>query len=925
MDHLDELRRRLFRALGAFLVAFLICWSFAGRIYEFLAQPIYRILPEDTKLVFLGITDPFLIYVKVAALAGIFLASPVVLYQLWAFVAPGLYRRERRMATPFIFFGSLLFLAGGAFAYYVAFPFAVDFLLGLGKEFQPTITINRYLSFLMTVVLGLGVMFELPTLIFLLSRVGLVTPGLLLRHFRWAVLAIFVVAAIITPTPDVINLCIFAVPTILLYLVGVGVAALYGPRRDDEEEVVPLQITHYLTFCVVVGATLGITFAVREILLHDYFALGFRHTLLAVLRFAALRGAVAAGVAGVVGLMMRILLERLMSSGLTRSFHGLFRLRLSSFADMSLYALLMAGCALLVGAGLHLTLEITPGELVSIIAPVATCLILLVVHLGFARANEEGSRHPYPASLAPLVVVVPVLGIVVLAWNYPLPSLVGRETWIAHAPLAVCGGVLYLLINLMIRRPRARSEPQAEATARVRLRSPHPLIVTTLVIGILASGSLLLDRPGLRVGQPHNVILIAIDSLRLDHTSLDPAANPGRELTPNLRKLATTGVWFRHAISQAPWTMPAVASILTGRYPQEHGAFSFRGTLRSREVTMAELLNEAGYATGAISSSPFIDASHGFSQGFGYFHDLSAGDPPVTSPGITDRAIDFLRRHQEARFFLFAHYSDPHYAYRNHEEFDFADSYSGRLRDPAMDLRAIRAEGEHLAPAEIAYLRDLYDEEIALTDREIGRLLDELETLDLAEETAVVVVAGHGEEFLERGWVGHTLNLYDEVTRVPLVLRLPGIEPGPREVDGVVETRAIFATLLDHLRMEWEREPSERSLLARLHGGEEGPEHEAGAFSSVWLTEEGVRRSAYRTDSRKLIVDHFANRVFLYDPQSDPSERHDRSELDPDELARLRQTLDAWVLEMEEQAKLAPTRKLRRKEIERLRALGCLP
>lgn len=234
LEHLEELRRRLIRAVIAFSVAFFAAWPASGRIYEFLAQPIYRHLPEGTGLAFLGITDPFVIYVKVAALAAVFASSPVILWQLWAFVSPGLYRRERRLAAPFVICGSLLFLGGGAFAYYVAFPFAVEFLLGVGERFQPTITVDRYLSFLMTVMLGLGLMFELPTVIFFLARVGLVTPGFLLRHFRWAVLLIFVAAAIITPTPDIANLMIFALPTIALYLVGIGVAALFGrPPEDD--------------------------------------------------------------------------------------------------------------------------------------------------------------------------------------------------------------------------------------------------------------------------------------------------------------------------------------------------------------------------------------------------------------------------------------------------------------------------------------------------------------------------------------------------------------------------------------------------------------------------------------------------------------------------------------------------------------------
>lgn len=235
LEHLEELRQRIFRSIIAVAVVFVFCWFFVERIAEFLAQPIYKALPEGSRLTFLGVTDPFIIYVKVAALMALFLASPFVLYQVWRFVAPGLYQRERRRAIPFIFFGSLFFIAGGAFAYYVAFPFAVDFLVGMGAAFQPMITVERYFRFLLYVILGLGLMFELPIIIFLLAQMGVVTPRFLIRHFRWAVLLIFVAAAFVTPTPDVVNLLMFALPTILLYLLGVGAAALVLRRKKKEE------------------------------------------------------------------------------------------------------------------------------------------------------------------------------------------------------------------------------------------------------------------------------------------------------------------------------------------------------------------------------------------------------------------------------------------------------------------------------------------------------------------------------------------------------------------------------------------------------------------------------------------------------------------------------------------------------------------
>jgi sec-independent protein translocase protein TatC len=231
LEHLEELRRRILRSFLALAIGVAACMSWAPELLRFLAQPIYRSLPPGSKLAVLGVTDPFLIYFKTALLAGTFLAFPALLWQAWQFVAPGLYAKERRWIGPFVFIGWLFFLAGGAFAYYVAFPFAVEFLLELGADFDLVITAERYYGFLLTVVLGLGLMFELPLALTLAARVGLVTSGFLLRHFRWAVLIIFVVAAVITPTADVVNLCIFALPTIALYLLGVAGAAVMGRRR----------------------------------------------------------------------------------------------------------------------------------------------------------------------------------------------------------------------------------------------------------------------------------------------------------------------------------------------------------------------------------------------------------------------------------------------------------------------------------------------------------------------------------------------------------------------------------------------------------------------------------------------------------------------------------------------------------------------
>jgi sec-independent protein translocase protein TatC len=220
MQHLEELRKRIMWAVLFLAIAFIPCWSYYRQIFQFLVAPLHRVAP-DLKLTYLGLSDPFILYFKMAALAAVFLASPFLLYQIWAFVAPGLYSKEKRLALPFVLAMTLFFLAGGAFGYYFAFPAAAKFFLGIGQDLQPLITAEKYFGFLMTVILGLGLMFELPVLVLLLSLIGVVTPRFLVKYFRHAVVLIFIAAAIITPTPDVANLCIFAVPAIGLYVLGI--------------------------------------------------------------------------------------------------------------------------------------------------------------------------------------------------------------------------------------------------------------------------------------------------------------------------------------------------------------------------------------------------------------------------------------------------------------------------------------------------------------------------------------------------------------------------------------------------------------------------------------------------------------------------------------------------------------------------------
>lgn len=232
LAHLEELRRRILISIIAVFVAFLGSWYFAPPIFRWLEKPIKQALPEGEKLAFTELQGPFMLYIKVALLTGIFVASPIILLQVWLFIRPGLYARERRLAVPFIFFTSAFFIGGGYFGYLVAFPMVVEFLLGVGEDFKQVVTIQTYFSMMSKILLGLGLVFEMPMLIFFLARLGIVTARQLLKWFRWAVLAIFFVAALITPTPDIATQSVFAVPMIFLYLLGVVVAAIFGRRED---------------------------------------------------------------------------------------------------------------------------------------------------------------------------------------------------------------------------------------------------------------------------------------------------------------------------------------------------------------------------------------------------------------------------------------------------------------------------------------------------------------------------------------------------------------------------------------------------------------------------------------------------------------------------------------------------------------------
>src|SRR5262245_9251337 len=229
MEHLGELRIRIVRSLLALLVGLGIAFPFAPRVIEFLARPVKA---TGNKLVFITPTEAFWTQMKVALICGLFLASPGILWQVWRFVAPGLYGHEKKYAAPFVIIGSALFIGGGAFALLVIIPFALPVLLGFGgPDLVPMLTIGAYFDFILKFTLAFGAIFEVPLAITLAARLGVVTPAMLARNRKYAIFGCAVAAAILTPTGDAFNMALMAGPLIILYEIGIVSARVFGGRR----------------------------------------------------------------------------------------------------------------------------------------------------------------------------------------------------------------------------------------------------------------------------------------------------------------------------------------------------------------------------------------------------------------------------------------------------------------------------------------------------------------------------------------------------------------------------------------------------------------------------------------------------------------------------------------------------------------------
>jgi choline-sulfatase len=533
------------------------------------------------------------------------------------------------------------------------------------------------------------------------------------------------------------------------------------------------------------------------------------------------------------------------------------------------YALVFAGCAVgilavtVLGRVARRFLRIEAGDPTRLHA-LGDSVSLLIFLTGL------GGLFSYEASFVTALITPPPLSqlpreLLNLFFRLGLPKgyLFFTALYGGFAAVTVCAGT-FLLARL--RLIRSLHEPSRTWAESIWLRGAGAALLLCLAglnawpwLGARRASS---DRP--------NVVLISVDTLRADHLETYGYA---RETAPNIARLAERGVVFRNAYAPAPWTLPSMASVHTGLYSYQHAAMHWDARVSDELATLAETLKNNFYATIGVLSIPWLSAAHGFAQGFDVFDQSEPGGDPdaVSSPALTQKAMRYLKLYGKKKFFLWIHYLDPHYSYVRHPEYGYADQYDGLLPAVLEHEHLNRVKGR-LSTADLRYILDVYDEEISFTDAAIGRILQALRELGLADHTIVVLTADHGEEFLERDKIGHGKTLYQELIHVPLVIA-GAIPTAFRGLDSnkAVETRSLGRTILNLCGARRAVFPGV-DLLEQPKGDE--PQTQGLVFSEGSYAEgEDGRRQAVISLPWKLIRSLDDGSYELYDLRDDRQEK----------------------------------------------------
>ncbi|KQC15344.1 MAG: hypothetical protein APR56_01735 [Methanosaeta sp. SDB] len=452
-------------------------------------------------------------------------------------------------------------------------------------------------------------------------------------------------------------------------------------------------------------------------------------------------------------------------------------------------------------------------------------------------------------------------------------------------------------------------------------------------IGLAAVGGCRREPP-----KPINVLLVSIDSLRADHLG---CYGYGRETSPQIDRLAREGTIFLNHISTTSWTLPSHISLFTGQEISAHGVATDGFSLHPAVPPLAELIRDAGFRTAAFCTSPYMNAAFGFDRGFDLYYntDSERGDYldtvlpseetkershlDITSPRIAELANSWLEENAEQPFFLFLHFWDPHYDYTPPPPYDriFNPGYTGNI--DARNYGNNDRVNPEMDPRDLEQIIALYDGEIAFTDHHLGTVIDKLKELGVYDQTLIVITGDHGEEFFEHDNKGHRISLYEEVIRVPLVVRRPGQAPGGNRVEAPVGIIDVAPTILDLLQITRPGSIQGTSLAPWLNGGEPDGER-------FLLSELSPVLYSLRGEGVKLLHNADAGATIVLDLESDPAETHSVEITSGPQFERLNREFQNRLRRNRELAEeirggeAGPKIHFQEREIERLRTLGYL-
>lgn len=415
-----------------------------------------------------------------------------------------------------------------------------------------------------------------------------------------------------------------------------------------------------------------------------------------------------------------------------------------------------------------------------------------------------------------------------------------------------------------------------------------------------------------------NIVLIVLDATRADHLS---CYGYSRATTPHIDSLAEQGIMFKHAVAQSSWTRPSICSFVTSRYPEtlNLGVPHPPSKLSDYYVTMAEILKDNGYSTSAVVSNTNLDSLVNFNQGYDSFDD-SNKEKDITSRSVTSLGIEQIRRLRDKRFFLTLHYMDPHFPYAMHKEFNYAPNYRGKLSSTISNF-------QDFGKSDLEYVKACYDSEISFTDEYIGRVIAALKAQGLFDNTMIIVMADHGDEFHEHGGYNHGHSLYQELLNVPCIVKLPGTQKG-RVVDGTFAMIDLLPSVLKFIDCY---KPSYRMYGSAVDLNRLNRHDDKYVFSATDVAGPNFKPASIRSvqsGNYKFIRYLDRSTEMVFDLLKDPGEQHDLVAKNPEVFQKLKRVCTEHTRLMDSIRQSVPPQeqveRLNNNELRLLRSLGYL-